>query len=536
MTGSGPSSFLMGRLIFILVLFFLADVDGRAEKSTDSPPSFRYETRPVKETMSVTRHRHMTLNLGNGRIGVFAGFARETVELFDLKTETFRKLGCTQWFGDFHGITLSNGKALLVDGRNDCVFDIEKAEFAKAANLYSPQGARWTGMLALPDGRIFLCGGSDGNFKPLDNCAIFNPAKNRFETIGKLTIPRVGHTLSLIGQSKVLIAGGSTGDNGRESLDTLEIFNLETGSSSKLAVALKQARSRHVSIALSDYRILFAGGHDSRQSQWKLRSAEVFDLKTGTLKEVGPMALGRGEPGAAMLPSGRVAIFGGTQDLRAIEIYCPEQEEFIPADQIMIQARQSGFTVTPLDDGGILLVGGRVNQGREELNAAEIFTEKKDASYDNPRARVPELIRKLDDDIYRVREDASAELLRIGLPARGLLEAARKDPDPEVRVRVREILQRMGKAGLDEKWCVELWDHEKTEEVLWFGDYSCPDHPASAVEKDARLLKLKEFLANHKATRLVVRFTNFVPFHKQTEMLNLVGWTRFQRIERGKPL
>lgn len=51
------------------------------------------------------------------------------------------------------------------------------------------------------------------------------------------------------------------------------------------------------------------------------------------------------------------------------------------------------------------------------------------------------LVRKLGDEAYEVRREASRQLAELGLEARATLEAGLKDPDPEVRRRCRWVLQ-----------------------------------------------------------------------------------------------
>lgn len=59
-------------------------------------------------------------------------------------------------------------------------------------------------------------------------------------------------------------------------------------------------------------------------------------------------------------------------------------------------------------------------------------------------ARVAELIKKFEDDSYPVREASTAELITLGFAARGPLQAAMKSEIPEVRVRTRRLVERLG--------------------------------------------------------------------------------------------
>ena len=61
--------------------------------------------------------------------------------------------------------------------------------------------------------------------------------------------------------------------------------------------------------------------------------------------------------------------------------------------------------------------------------------------------RIEKLIARLGSANFKDREDATAELIRIGKPARGLLAKHRNDTDPEVRQRIQQILEAIGGAG-----------------------------------------------------------------------------------------
>jgi hypothetical protein len=63
-------------------------------------------------------------------------------------------------------------------------------------------------------------------------------------------------------------------------------------------------------------------------------------------------------------------------------------------------------------------------------------------------SKARELVRKLGSEVYREREEAYAELVKMGRLARpALLEAVASDPDPEIRFRSSRLLP---KAGADE--------------------------------------------------------------------------------------
>lgn len=351
-----------------------------------SEVTYIYRSRPARTNLHNPRHRHVAVDLGDGKIGFFNGFGVSTAEIFDLRTETFRILPWRQWFGDLSGIEIGRGRALLVDGRHDALFDMETEQLIKIQPTFtskfqaidgttSGKGVRWPGMVLLASGEVFVCGGADDIFRPSDHCALFDPNTRQFRTVGKLAVPRMKHSTTLIDKDTVLIAGGIGVDH-QHNFSSLEIFHLRKGQSELLSVSLPRPRHNHCAVLLADGKVLIVGGCClSPELEGPLADAYLFDPRIGTLVSVGPMTVPRYRPQAARLPSGRVAVFGGNADERTIEIYDPELRAFLSTTYLMIEPRDSGFTVTPLKTGELLVVGGRINGGKRVLDTAEIFSE-----------------------------------------------------------------------------------------------------------------------------------------------------------------
>jgi len=360
--------------------------DNSAEKAChELNVSYCYRSRPVLARLTVPMDRHVAVNLGDEKIGLFGGFGVCTAEIFDVRTETFRSLSWNQWFADLSGIGIGGGRALLVDGRHDALFDIKTerlvqilptstSEFPAIKGAIPGKGVRWPGMVLLASGEVFICGGADDIFRPTGLCILFDPNTQQFRTIGKLVVPRWGHTTTLINEGAVLVTGGTGVHYWNESLSSLEIFHLNKGKSELLNVSLSRPRSHHCAVLLADGKVLIVGGF-SPELNLPLADADLFDPCTGTLTSVGPMTVPRTTPQAARLPSGRVAVFGGNDDERTIEIYDPKLRIFQSTTYLMVDPRCSGFTVTPLKTGELLIVGGRVNSGKDVLDTAEIFSE-----------------------------------------------------------------------------------------------------------------------------------------------------------------
>jgi len=501
-----------------------------AEGTPAKERSFCYRTRRTKHAMGTARHGHVTIDLGQGRIGVFAGFAKSEVEVFDVRRETFQRLPLRRWFANFHGIALGAGKALLVDGRHDCVFDLSVQRFIPTKNTFSGADVRWPPMVALPDGRVFLCGGYDDRFKPIDHCAVFDPETLRFTPVGKLRVPRAMATAHRLADGRILIVGGC-GAGAKHVFDTLEIFDLAAGTSELLPTKLGEPRCQHAGVTLPDGRVLLAGGYNP--STRFLRSAEVFDPRTGKATRVEPMGIERHRPRAARLPSGRIAFFGDQNDCRVVEMYCPTQRRFVLADQLLIDAHSSGFTATSLAEGGVLVIGGHVNNAGETLDTAEIFTEIEVAAPPQRRADIQALVGQLGHDEHSVREAATRKLIEMGQGISSEIEPLLQHEDPEIRARARAILEAVKGRRRDPRWCVEVWADNSKQQTLWFDDFSClrgkdPPH--------RRVTDIEQAATKHKATHLVVRFPTTATYEQRVKLANLVGWSSIPIIYLGEPL
>jgi len=73
------------------------------------------------------------------------------------------------------------------------------------------------------------------------------------------------------------------------------------------------------------------------------------------------------------------------------------------------------------------------------------------AATENSTANTAAWIQQLGDDRFEVREEASRHLSQMNIEIQPALDAALRNPDPEVRVRVRRILETILKADLEKR-------------------------------------------------------------------------------------
>jgi len=107
---------------------------------------------------------------------------------------------------------------------------------------------------------------------------------------------RNGHTATVLGDGRVLIAGGD-GTSSAETFDTVTGRFRPTGS-------MSVARGDAAATLMGDGRVLVVGGGNS--------SAEIYDPSSGSFTATGSATVARSRGGATLLPSGKVLVGGGS--------------------------------------------------------------------------------------------------------------------------------------------------------------------------------------------------------------------------------
>jgi hypothetical protein len=495
---------------------------------------YRYQTHQTRQPLSGPRDQHLAMKLGNGKIGIFGGFGILSVELFDPAAEVFTTSSASRWFANFSGVALMDGSALLVDGEHDCTYDYVKDLYVNTVNTYSEGFIRWAVPVLLPEGKVFFCGGCDIDFNFVDKCVIYDPRTRRFTSCGHLQVARSSHTAVLLDEQHVLVAGGyqSHVDSGMPvNLDSLEIFDLQSGTSALVRTPMREARYEHCSAKLPDGRALILGGI-CWPTDLTIRSTEIFDPRTAAIVDGPMLALGRRGARIVTMPSGRIAVFGGQYDGRAIEVYDPNTNSFSLADCLMCDPRWTDFTATSLDSGAVLLAGGRVNVTDETLQNAEVFEEIPTTVESHPPLDAVVIRQLLADPNQAVVDETAAWLAEVGPPAKPILESLLNDESPTVRLVAGSILQTISERESNQRWCVEIWNSDKLVGTVWMEDYSCPDSfyptmPGEPYDTIMRSIQAASY------TRLVVRFAAYTPYESRAKLFNCVGWTRAANVVLG---
>ena len=223
-----------------------------------------------------------------------------------------------------HSATLLNNGSVLIAGGVNCP-SAGSCTYLNSAELYSPslQSVANTGSMAtartapavlLGNGKVLIAGGyscdSSGNCVSLSSAEIYDPDAGTFGSAGNMTIDRYGHTMTLLSNGQVLIAGGETCNSAGtcSALATAELYDPVAGTFTATG-NLHNARFNASAVALGGGTVLIAGGSNGTNL---LTSAEQYYPTSGTFSGTLPLHTARASATATFLNTAMPMIAGGT--------------------------------------------------------------------------------------------------------------------------------------------------------------------------------------------------------------------------------
>ena len=280
------------------------------------------------------RYSHTATLLSNGKVLIARGGGGDhtylsSAEVYDPATGTWSSTGNTNRSGGGTATLLPNGKTLVAGGgpagKGAEVYDPATETWSITGNLSVGRLYGHTATL-LPNGKILIVGGIFSNGLSqgeLSSAELYDPATGMWTITGNLNTARADHIAMLLPNGKVLVAGGAINCGNYCSIHSAELYDPATGSWS-LTGNLNDARALHTVTLLSNGKVLIAGGVIGVQS---LNGAELYDPSTGMWSLTGNLNDARTLHTATLLSDGKVLVVGGGADddntLDTAELYDP---------------------------------------------------------------------------------------------------------------------------------------------------------------------------------------------------------------------
>jgi Galactose oxidase, central domain len=332
-------------------------------------------------SLRAARGFHTAILLQTGAVLVIGGYGTRAypnvapAELYDLASGVFRPAGAYVGRG---GCDFCAPSVLLHDGTVLFPGEFPTQLYDPASDSFSP-GGRMTndlsGAAVLTNGQVLFAGGE--TLGRLANAELYNPATRTFARTGDMTSRRVWHTLSSLPNGMVLAAGGETDScagNGctfAGSVVSAELYDPTAGTFSPTG-NMAAARSTHSATLLGDGRVLVAGGVSYGGIgifRGSLASAELYTpgVLVPTPALVSISGDGRGQGAIFHAGTSHVASAEDPSGADAdVDIYCRGlTEESVIAPRVVIGGRiASVLSVTKAPDvPGANLLRVRVPRG-----------------------------------------------------------------------------------------------------------------------------------------------------------------------------
>jgi len=238
----------------------------------------------------------------------------------------------------------------------------------------------------LQDGRVVVTGGvtyggqkGNGDYftKILNTAEIYDPITGSWTLLPALSEYRAAHSASLLDDGRLLIAGGTEGSGSHELTDVADLLGSSLKQTEYLDPAtltwtngpnIPEPKAGHGCITLADGRILMSGGI-TYSTIFGIRipdfsnQASIYDPATGTFSSARNIGSKRALFAEVLLPSGKVAFFGGAGGdilnvgpIRNCNLYDPITENSSGLSQLPGD-RAFGRAVS-IGGGNCLIIGG----------------------------------------------------------------------------------------------------------------------------------------------------------------------------------
>jgi N-acetylneuraminic acid mutarotase/uncharacterized protein YjdB len=271
--------------------------------------------------------------------------------------------------------TLNNGQVLVAGGVNCSISG--SCNYLNSAELYNPATSAFTytgGPMAtarsapavqLNSGKVLTAGGytcdGSGNCSSLISAEIYDPVAGTFSSAGTMTVARSGHTMTVLNDGTVLIAGGEncTSSTSCSALQSAEIYDPVAGTFTSIG-SMNHPRFGASAVLLNSGWVLIAGGFDGTNMQ---AQAETYIPSDHGFTNTYPLNVPRFDASATLLNNGQVLVSGGSTcglpgcPTNVAEIYDPVANTFTLVSGGMNVPRFN-HSATLTTNGQVVIAGG----------------------------------------------------------------------------------------------------------------------------------------------------------------------------------
>jgi len=306
----------------------------------------------------------------------------------------------------FHNVVqLQDGRFMVIGGNqgpygsggnyytkilNTCeIYDPATGTWSNTANMFKHRAGATA--LVLPDGRVIVAGGSEGNAShnladvadllgtALKTTEIYNPATNSWTWGPNMSEPKAGAMAAVLNDGRWMIAGGIThttifGLDIPDFSNNISIYNPTTNSFSN-AGTMKDKRALGAITVMGNGNVFIAGGGGGDiLNIGPIRKTEVYNPSNSSTTRKADLSTASAFGVAVTMPNGTAMVIGGANGSLDDPDPINNCWGYNDATGALFSAASmpeahAGGVVVAVEDGTVFISGGETNNGSSTVKA-----------------------------------------------------------------------------------------------------------------------------------------------------------------------